>query len=195
MFARQVRVGVRSSKNDTERDVVLSPITTPALNSLKYLHWELECQRKVEELGQGEIGYVHLRAMGGENYTEFAQGYFPVWDRSGLIIDVRHNRGGNIDSWVLEKLLRRVWFCESSVPWLSSIILGRSLILCCCNQSGRAAVGGRMGRCNTLSEAMLSFSSMKKLPLMAKLSLKGHGVLALRQSSVPARGGVRFGFR
>ena len=28
---------------------------------------------------------------------------------SGLIIDVRRNRGGNIDSWVIEKLLRRAW--------------------------------------------------------------------------------------
>jgi tricorn protease len=27
-----------------------------------------------------------------------------------LIIDVRHNNGGNIDSWLLGKLLRRPWF-------------------------------------------------------------------------------------
>jgi len=26
-----------------------------------------------------------------------------------LIIDVRHNNGGNIDSWVLEKLMRKAW--------------------------------------------------------------------------------------
>jgi tricorn protease len=30
-------------------------------------------------------------------------------DREGLIIDVRRNRGGNIDSWIIEKLLRRAW--------------------------------------------------------------------------------------
>ena len=114
-----VRVGVRDGGSGAERDVILSPMTTPALANLKYLDWELECQRKVEELGKGEIGYVHLRAMGGENYTEFAQGYFPVWDRAGLIIDVRHNRGGNIDSWVLEKLLRRVWFCKSALALAS----------------------------------------------------------------------------
>ena len=28
----------------------------------------------------------------------------------GLIIDVRHNNGGNIDSWILGKLLRKAWF-------------------------------------------------------------------------------------
>ena len=56
------------------------------------------------------MGYVHLRAMGGGNYTEWVKNFYPVFDRKGLIIDVRHNRGGNIDSWVLEKLLRRAWF-------------------------------------------------------------------------------------
>jgi tricorn protease len=33
-----------------------------------------------------------------------------VFQRQGLIIDVRHNRGGNIDSWILNRLLRRAWF-------------------------------------------------------------------------------------
>jgi tricorn protease len=27
-----------------------------------------------------------------------------------LIVDVRHNRGGNIDSWILGRLLRKAWF-------------------------------------------------------------------------------------
>jgi tricorn protease len=31
-------------------------------------------------------------------------------DREGLIVDVRHNRGGNIDSWLLSKLQRKAWF-------------------------------------------------------------------------------------
>ena len=30
-------------------------------------------------------------------------------DRDGLIIDVRRNNGGNIDSWVIATLLRRAW--------------------------------------------------------------------------------------
>ena len=60
--------------------------------------------------GEGEIGYVHLQAMGRGNYTEWARDYFPVFNRKGLIIDVRHNRGGNIDSWILGRLLRKAWF-------------------------------------------------------------------------------------
>ncbi len=48
--------------------------------------------------------------MGARNYTEWAREFYPVYDRAGLIVDVRHNRGGNIDSWILEKLLRKAWF-------------------------------------------------------------------------------------
>jgi tricorn protease len=40
----------------------------------------------------------------------FVKQYYPVFNRKGLIIDVRHNRGGNIDSWILEKLMRKIWF-------------------------------------------------------------------------------------
>jgi tricorn protease len=32
-----------------------------------------------------------------------------VFDRPGLIVDVRNNNGGNIDSFILEKLLRQAW--------------------------------------------------------------------------------------
>ncbi len=48
--------------------------------------------------------------MGGRNYTEWATHFFPVFNRKGLIVDVRHNRGGNIDSWILGRLLRKAWF-------------------------------------------------------------------------------------
>ena len=48
--------------------------------------------------------------MGGDNIAEWAREFYPVFNREGLIIDVRHNRGGNIDSWVLGRLLRKAWF-------------------------------------------------------------------------------------
>ena len=48
--------------------------------------------------------------MGAQNMAEWAREFYPVFDREGLIIDVRHNRGGNIDSWMLGRLLRKAWF-------------------------------------------------------------------------------------
>jgi tricorn protease len=42
--------------------------------------------------------------------SEFVRDYYPSFNKDALIIDMRNNQGGNIDSWVLEKLMRRAWF-------------------------------------------------------------------------------------
>ena len=106
---RQVRLRVQGRKAEP-RDVIVKPISMRAEASLRYTDWEYSRRLDVERRGKGRIGYLHLRAMSGRNYTEWARNFYPVFDRQGLIIDVRHNSGGNIDSWILEKLLRRAWF-------------------------------------------------------------------------------------
>ena len=92
------------------RDVIVSPMTPREARGLRYDDWEYARRRRVEEAGKGAIGYVHLRAMGGDDYTQWAREYYPVFQRQGLILDLRHNQGGNIDSWILGKLLRKAWF-------------------------------------------------------------------------------------
>jgi tricorn protease len=47
--------------------------------------------------------------MNRTNVTEWYREFYPVAARQGLIVDVRFNRGGNIDSWILEKLMRPAW--------------------------------------------------------------------------------------
>jgi tricorn protease len=109
---RQVRLRVRSGgRGDipagVSRDVIVVP--TARESALRYSDWEYTRRLIVEEKGGGKIGYVHLRAMGPNDLTQWYRQFYPVFDRQGLIIDVRHNRGGNIDSFILEKLLRRAW--------------------------------------------------------------------------------------
>lgn len=105
---RQVLLAVRPAAGGEAREVIAVP--TRDERSLRYKHWEQGRRHEVERLGAGEIGYLHLQAMGRRNLAEWYRGYYPVFRRRGLIIDVRHNRGGNIDSLILEKLLRRAWF-------------------------------------------------------------------------------------
>jgi tricorn protease len=105
----QVLLHVKSASG-TERDVIVTPISTDRDSDLRYDDWEYTRRKLVEEWSNGQIGYVHLRAMGSENIAEWAKNYFPVFHKMGLIIDVRHNRGGNIDSWILNRLIRKPWF-------------------------------------------------------------------------------------
>jgi tricorn protease len=107
---RQVLLEVKPGTGGPVRKEIVVPITTGGESDLRYAEWEYTRRLEVEKTGKGQIGYVHLRAMGGDNYTEWVKNFYPVFDRKGLVVDVRHNRGGNIDSWILEKLLRRAWF-------------------------------------------------------------------------------------
>jgi tricorn protease len=92
------------------RDVLVTPIKTSDEARMRYAEWEYTRRLQVESASGGKIGYVHLQAMGANDIDQWAREFYPVFDRQGLIIDVRHNRGGNIDSWLLSKLLRQAWF-------------------------------------------------------------------------------------
>ena len=94
------------------RNVIVTPIGGEG--GLRYSDWEHTRRLRVEEAGDGSIGYVHLRAMGSNDITAWYRQFYPVFNRAGLIIDARHNRGGNIDSFILEKLMRQPWFYWSS---------------------------------------------------------------------------------
>ncbi len=105
---RQVRLRIDDADGSERRDVIVVP--TDNLRQLRYADWQYTRRLEVEGRGAGKIGYVHLQAMGSSNLTEWYRQFYPVFNRQGLILDMRHNRGGNIDSILLEKLLRRAWF-------------------------------------------------------------------------------------
>jgi tricorn protease len=87
----------------------VKPVSADAERLLRYNEWELTRRMKVDSSSNDEIGYIHLKAMGSGDMDDFVKQFYPVFTRQGLIIDVRHNGGGNIDSWILEKLMRKAW--------------------------------------------------------------------------------------
>ena len=107
---RQVLLTVKDFDNEAVRDVIVQPIRISQEAALRYDQWELTRREQVEKVGNGKIGYVHLRAMSTADIGRWARDFYPVFHKQGLIVDVRHNRGGNIDSWILEKLMRQAWF-------------------------------------------------------------------------------------
>ena len=107
---RQVLMRVRPRAGGPPRDVIVEPIAAQAEDGLRYDEWEYTRRLAVEKASQNQVGYVHLRAMGAGNMAEWMREFYPVFNRPGLIIDVRHNSGGNIDSWILGRLLRKAWF-------------------------------------------------------------------------------------
>jgi tricorn protease len=106
---RPVLLGVRPAGKTEPRDVLVKPITPAEEFDLRYHEWEHTRRLAVEQASQGRIGYLHLRAMGPADIAQWVEHYTPVFHRQGLIVDVRHNGGGNIDSWLLSRLQRKAW--------------------------------------------------------------------------------------
>ncbi|MEP1033614.1 S41 family peptidase [Ekhidna sp.] len=102
---KQVRLAVK--RGSSVRDIIVTPIGSSF--NLRYRDWEYGNRKYVDQQSQSKIGYLHLRAMGSNDINQFYREFYPVFNRQGLIIDVRYNWGGNIDSFILEKLLRKAW--------------------------------------------------------------------------------------
>jgi tricorn protease len=107
---REVRLRVVAGDTGVVRDVVVRPITLKREAELRHRGWELERRQRVEAVSGGRVGYVHLRAMTAADMGEWQRAFYPVHGREGLVIDLRRNTGGNIDSWLLSRLLRQAWF-------------------------------------------------------------------------------------
>lgn len=106
---KQVHLRVQPVAGGAPIERIVKPLTAEEAASLRYASWEYERRLRVENAGSGNIGYVHLRAMGQNDMNQFAREFYPVHDRPGLVLDLRHNRGGNIDSWIISRLSRRAW--------------------------------------------------------------------------------------
>ena len=106
---KQVLLHVRAKDGAASRDVIVVPISERRAANLRYDEWEYTRRLAVEQKSHGTIGYLHLRAMTANDIAQFVRDFYPVVDRQGLIIDVRNNSGGNIDSWIIERLMRKAW--------------------------------------------------------------------------------------
>jgi tricorn protease len=105
---QQVLLTLRRGPATPHRTIVV-PIPTERDQALRYADWVQQVRARVEAAGRGRIGYLHLRAMGPPDVASFAREFHANVEREGLIVDVRRNRGGNIDSWILNALMRRAW--------------------------------------------------------------------------------------
>ncbi|HEU4850533.1 MAG TPA: S41 family peptidase [Telluria sp.] len=105
---RQVLLHVKSP-GGAARPVIVTPVSMARHGALRYSDWEQGRAQQVDAASNGKIGYLHLRAMGARDINAFARDFYANINKEGLVIDVRRNNGGNIDSWIIEKLLRKAW--------------------------------------------------------------------------------------
>jgi tricorn protease len=96
---QQVVLTLAVEKGGETRDITVKPISFDV--NLRYVKWVGDNRRRVEELSDGKIGYIHLPDTAFDGAREFAKGYYAQTRKEALIIDERYNGGGFIPAFML----------------------------------------------------------------------------------------------
>ncbi len=81
--------------------------TVGSLRNIKYEEWVESNREYVEEISDGQIAYVHIRAMNQPSLVRFENEIDRFWNAKGIVVDIRYNGGGNIDQQLIDILERR----------------------------------------------------------------------------------------
>ncbi|MFO0982933.1 MAG: S41 family peptidase [Planctomycetota bacterium] len=104
---QKVKLAVNSQPSaDGARTYEVEPIRSEM--DLRYHRWVADNIDKVRNASNGDIGYLHLTAMGAGNIAQFDKYWRAFRTKKGLIIDVRGNGGGWTEYFMIDKLERRM---------------------------------------------------------------------------------------
>jgi tricorn protease len=139
---RQVTLTVNDKPTDRgARDVVVVPLRDES--TLRYMDWVESNRLRVDELSQGEIGYLHLPDTYVGSAREFGRQFYGQTRKKGLIVDGRYNNGGLDPDIFLERLDRKIhsyWTRRYSHDQTSPSVATRAHMVCLTNR--QAGSGG-----------------------------------------------------
>jgi tricorn protease len=90
-------------------EVVITPAAGGAFGDLQYARWVEERRQMVDKLSNGEIGYLHIRAMDAPSLRQFALDLAANRTKRAMVIDQRFNGGGGIEQELLAMLSGRMY--------------------------------------------------------------------------------------
>jgi len=96
-----------AGKDSSERKVTVRP--TRSVAGLLYDEFVENNRKKVDELSNGKLGYLHIRGMNMSSFRQMEEDlYHAGAGKDGLIIDVRFNGGGSTTDHVMTALTQPV---------------------------------------------------------------------------------------
>ncbi|MGE0452229.1 MAG: PDZ domain-containing protein [Vicinamibacteria bacterium] len=99
----ELRVGPNPDGSGA-RTVKVVPIENE--QALRNRDWVEGNLRKVTEATQGRVAYVYVPNTAGAGHTYFKRYFYPQSDREAVIVDERHNGGGQVADYYID-ILRR----------------------------------------------------------------------------------------
>ncbi|MDX1476175.1 MAG: PDZ domain-containing protein [Saprospiraceae bacterium] len=90
------------------KEVVVECLTPGEETQLRYLEWIENNRKMVDELSDGQLGYIYMSNTAGRGQLELVKMYYGQLDKKGFIIDERFNGGGQLADRFLELMQRPV---------------------------------------------------------------------------------------
>lgn len=127
------------------REVAVRPISASEHDRLRYREWVRGNSAYVDRVSAGRLGYVHVRAMTFDCYTQLLVDLdAQTHGKEGVVVDVRFNGGGYVAPFILDLLQRRSYdrsvyrneISTSSVNLAGGRILDRPTIVVTNEHSG-----------------------------------------------------------
>jgi tricorn protease len=108
-IGRQVTLSLAHSADGANaRDVNVKPVNLATERGLRYRQWVEERRAYVARVSNGRLGYVHMVDMGQGSLDQL---YMDLDSenrgRDGVVIDVRHNNGGFVNTYAIDVFARR----------------------------------------------------------------------------------------
>jgi len=104
-----VSLTVKKSGESAEiQNLVIKCLTQGEEQNLRYLEWLENNRKQVEELSNGQLGYIYMSNTANKGQLELVKMYYGQLDKKGFVIDERFNGGGQLADRFLELLKRPV---------------------------------------------------------------------------------------
>ena len=111
-------VSEKPTKDDDAREVVVKPLSSES--RLRFREWVEHNRARVEEMTNGQVGYVYVPNTSTQGRTELFRQFFGQRHKKAMIIDERWNGGGFIPNRIIELLNRPVmnyWALRDGKDW------------------------------------------------------------------------------
>jgi len=104
-----LEISSSGEKEDTKK-VIVKALSGGQERMLRYLEWIENNRKMVDELSDGQLGYIYMSNTASRGQLELVRMYYGQLDKKGFILDERWNGGGQLADRFLELLQRPVTY-------------------------------------------------------------------------------------
>lgn len=109
------KVELKIDRGGRELEVTIKPIDSIVRSAVNYDNWVRWEREQVDKLSNGQLAYMHIRAMDDASFDLFLRQIRTLTQgKKGVVFDVRYNGGGSTAQKILGVLIKTPWLIRTN---------------------------------------------------------------------------------